>query len=134
MSYNVVSCRVLMIDLCFGCLLAHGRLIVVVPRFSYQEAIRLYETEEAYKGLPFTDDVLATLNYHTSVSKSVTLHGMCRVWAKELMLRAVIGSRDSRDTAPSAVAEESSYLVFVLLVQRGVQVQVWGLQCHTHTR
>lgn len=35
---------------------------------SYQEAIRLYETEEAYQGLPFTDDVLATLNYHVSVS------------------------------------------------------------------
>lgn len=35
---------------------------------SYQEAIRLYETEEAYQGLPFTDEVLATLNYHTSVS------------------------------------------------------------------
>lgn len=34
---------------------------------SYQEAIRLYETEEAYKELPYTDDVLATLNYHTSV-------------------------------------------------------------------
>lgn len=38
---------------------------------SYQEAIRLYETEEAYQGLPFTNDVLATLNYHTSVSQSV---------------------------------------------------------------
>lgn len=36
---------------------------------SYQEAIRLYETEEAYQGLPFTNDVLATLNYHTSVSR-----------------------------------------------------------------
>lgn len=45
---------------------------------SYQEAIRLYETEEAYQGLPFTNDVLATLNYHTSVSQSTAWSNLVR--------------------------------------------------------
>eukprot|EP00752_Nemacystus_decipiens_P009581 g8561.t1 len=43
----------------------------------YQEAIRLYETEEAYQGLPFTNDVLATLNYHTSIILSRLPDGRC---------------------------------------------------------
>ncbi|CAN0262707.1 unnamed protein product, partial [Ectocarpus fasciculatus] len=43
----------------------------------YQEAIRLYETEEAYQGLPFTDDVLATLNYHVSIILGRLPDGRC---------------------------------------------------------
>ncbi|CAB1120547.1 unnamed protein product [Ectocarpus sp. CCAP 1310/34] len=43
----------------------------------YQEAIRLYETEEAYEGLPFTDDVLATLNYHVSIILGRLPDGRC---------------------------------------------------------
>ena len=42
-----------------------------------REAIRLYETEEAYRGLPFTNDVLATLNYHTSVSNNFSGQSYC---------------------------------------------------------
>ncbi|CAM9414871.1 unnamed protein product [Ascophyllum nodosum] len=43
----------------------------------YQEAIRLYETEEAYTDLPFTDDVLATLNYHVSLVLGKLPDGRC---------------------------------------------------------
>lgn len=44
----------------------------------YQEAISLYETESAYKEMPFTADVLATLNYHTSLVLGRLPDGRCK--------------------------------------------------------
>lgn len=41
------------------------------PVFSYQEAIRLYETEKAYQELAYANDVLAWLSYETSVCSSL---------------------------------------------------------------
>lgn len=38
---------------------------------SYQKAIDLYESDEAYQGLSITEDMLANLNYQAAVSYCV---------------------------------------------------------------
>eukprot|EP00904_Undaria_pinnatifida_P012549 jgi/Undpi1/8424/HiC_scaffold_25.g10892.m1 len=60
----------------------------------YQEAIRLYETEETYRELSFTNDVLATLNYHTSMvlgrlPDGRCLEGGCEAQRMEILRRCL---------------------------------------------